>query len=350
MHVLNVSLKHIIGGTPQVCLDYSIALSKKNVNVTALVRSDDPMFTRHKAAGVQAIKAKFAGRFGSYDPFAILYFIYILHKVKPDVIIAHDGRAVRLLKLASFGRIPIIDVNHGRSVKQSKYTDASIVINPRQEDKTRTFLQKKHVAYIPNMVDIADGVNLKKRDWHTPPVIGALGRFVEEKAFDVFIDALVILRDENVAFKALLGGDGVLRTEIEEKISHYNLSDNITLCGWVNDTNEFYKEIDIFCLSSRREACPKVLLEAMKNNLPCVTSDAEGPVDIITNGYDGIMVENENPRSFAIALKTLIKDKILADDIAKNAVTTIQSKYSIEIIGDKLLHLLKQLVLKEKNI
>ena len=87
---------------------------------------------------------------------------------------------------------------------------------------------------------------------------------------------------------------------------------------------------EVFALTSRYEGLPMVLIESMSQGLPCVAYDCfSGPAEIITNGEDGILVENQNKEQFAFHLKELIKDKRFRKKLSKNGIIKVK-KYSIE--------------------
>ena len=68
-------------------------------------------------------------------------------------------------------------------------------------------------------------------------------------------------------------------------------------------------EASIYALSSRFEGFGMVLVEAMICGVPCVSFDCPcGPSDIIKNGEDGFLVENDNIGLFASKLSILIED------------------------------------------
>ncbi len=72
-HVLNVSLLHMHGGTPKVCLNYTKALTAQGSAVTALLRPDDPNIQKHRAAGAGVITTGWLGQRVPYNPFARYY-------------------------------------------------------------------------------------------------------------------------------------------------------------------------------------------------------------------------------------------------------------------------------------
>ena len=88
---------------------------------------------------------------------------------------------------------------------------------------------------------------------------------------------------------------------------------------------EQYLDSSIFVMSSRYEAFPMVLLEAMACGVPCVSFDCpHGPRNIIRNGEDGLLVEYLNPQALADGICRLIEDEALRKQLGAKARQNIQ--------------------------
>jgi UDP-galactopyranose mutase len=80
----------------------------------------------------------------------------------------------------------------------------------------------------------------------------------------------------------------------------------VTFCGFVSDPRRFLSGVDLFCLSSRREALPLVLLEAMAEGLPCVATDVGDVRQAV--GEAAVVVPPGNVTALAAALRDLLTD------------------------------------------
>jgi glycosyltransferase involved in cell wall biosynthesis len=78
--------------------------------------------------------------------------------------------------------------------------------------------------------------------------------------------------------------------------------------GFVTDVRGFLGGLDVFCLPSRREALPLVLLEAMAEGLPCVATDV-GDVRAVVAGA-AVVVPPEDVAALAGALRGLLDDPV----------------------------------------
>lgn len=105
-------------------------------------------------------------------------------------------------------------------------------------------------------------------------------------------------------------GDGPMKQQVLDFIDKEKLTNRLILQQPTNSSIESeYLNASLFVLTSRFEAFPMVLLEAMSFGVPCISFDCpSGPSDIITHDKDGILVEKENTRKLTEAIVSLITD------------------------------------------
>ena len=124
-----------------------------------------------------------------------------------------------------------------------------------------------------------------------PPVILAIGRLNEAKDFHVLIRAFAQLRKQRQVRLAILG-EGELRHSLEALINQLGLnSDQVQLPGFVSNPFAWLARAKLFVLSSRREALPSALIEAMACGVPVVSTNClSGPDEILEGGHWGRLV------------------------------------------------------------
>ena len=156
------------------------------------------------------------------------------------------------------------------------------------------------VHVVPNGVDLpADPTGPAGR---AVPRVGALGRLTAQKGFDVLLDAVRSLTADGVPVEVVVGGEG----RDGERLRAAAAGLPVTFCGFVDDVRGFLAGLDVFCLSSRREALPLVLLEAMAEGLPCVATDV-GDVAVAV-GPDAVVVPPGDAGRLAAGLAGLLGD------------------------------------------
>ncbi len=161
--------------------------------------------------------------------------------------------------------------------------------------------------------------------------LAAVGRFDEQKGFDLLLDAFDLIADQHPNWNLVLVGDGPLRSEYESRIAAGTLTDRVLLAGWVeNPWQALGKQADVFSLPSRCEGFPNALLEAMAAGLFPVAFDCQsGPAEIIRHKTDGLLVPNGNVAEFAEALSRVMSDDALRQRLADEALA-VRTRFSVE--------------------
>lgn len=105
-------------------------------------------------------------------------------------------------------------------------------------------------------------------------VIGHVGRFDYQKNHEFLIQVFYEAQQHISNAKLLLLGGGKLMSEIKFKVKELGIEDKVIFLGRLEDDYDWwYQVMDVFCLPSRFEGLPGVLLEAQASYLPCVYSD-----------------------------------------------------------------------------
>lgn len=143
----------------------------------------------------------------------------------------------------------------------------------------------------------------------TIPIVGLVARYNPQKDHGNLIRALELLQRRGVSFLCLLVGDNIdeQNTALVAQIHAANLVDNVCLLGPRNDIVTIMHALDVFVLSSRGEAFPNVLAEAMACGTPCVTTDVGDAALIV--GNTGWVVPRNNPLALADAIETAMNTK-----------------------------------------
>lgn len=328
-----------LGGIEQSLVDYCEALKNCGNTVSAIVHPDAKIKPLLKKVDIDIRTVR---NRGIWDFFAVGTLKKLLKELEPDVIISHGNRAATLLKKTNTNT-PIVGVTHNYSLKRLVGLDAVLAIT---EDLRRCVIKEGQAE--KNVYKISNMVRLPKRAPERPPrrnptIIGTMGRFVAKKGFNVFIEALAKLKNEGVEFEAHIGGSGGEEASLKNQVQHAGLEKHVKFLGWVEDKSRFFKDIDIFCLPSLHEPFGIILLEAFVHNVPVVTTQTEGPSEIVTNSKDALMVKKGDSTMLAHALKQLIKNHRMGDELRKAAYETAK-QYDIVKVGEEVNGVLKKVV------
>ncbi|MCH5320904.1 MAG: glycosyltransferase family 1 protein [Eubacterium sp.] len=105
-------------------------------------------------------------------------------------------------------------------------------------------------------------------------VLGNVARFDIAKNHIYLIDIFKELHRINSNTKLLLVGDGLLRSEIEQKITALGLKNDVILTGVRKDVADILSAMDCFVMPSVFEGLPLSVIEAQASGLPCLLTDS----------------------------------------------------------------------------
>ena len=196
----------------------------------------------------------------------------------------------------------------------------------------------KNIHSIPNLLELPTDVwgQRKPTPETAEKLIVSVGRFAPEKGHRYLIEALNLLKQQDVAWRCTFLGEGELETELRALVSDYGLSEQIAFPGFCEDVFSVLLTADVFVLPSLHESSPNALIEAMGIGMPCIASDVGGIVDLIEDEANGIRVPPKDPVALAAALHRLLTDTNFARELGRNAHATIQQKFESEASMQKL--------------
>ena len=130
-------------------------------------------------------------------------------------------------------------------------------------------------------------------------VVGTLGRFNLDKDHENFVQAAGQLVEQHARLRFLMVGKGLdaNNNDLMRWINATGHADRFVLLGERSDAAACLAAMDIFCLSSRTEAFPNAVGEAMAMGLPCVATDV-GDVAVLM-ADTGVLVPKANPSALA---------------------------------------------------
>ena len=164
------------------------------------------------------------------------------------------------------------------------------------------------------------------------------------KGFDLFLEALISLVDENLRVVLL----GNASTEIPDLpgvtlVSLGSLSDPIAL-------RLAYSAADVFAAPSRADAFGKMLVESMSCETPVVCFDATGPKDIVEHRINGYLAEPFSPLDFAQGIQWVLERSAEEyAELCRSARARALQKFDTRVIAKEYLELYRDALQGAKN-
>lgn len=180
-----------------------------------------------------------------------------------------------------------------------------------------------------NSVCINNGIDIEKMQEETKELkekdidynnikictVGRIGYQKNPRLFNEIANAF-----PNIQFTWI--GDGEQKNLLTSK--------NITITGWKDkrEVMQILNDNDIFILTSLWEGLPISLLEAMYMKKICIVTNVIGNRDVIENGVNGYIANNE--KDFIEIIEKLLNNQdILIDEIVNNSYECIKTIYNI---------------------
>lgn len=188
----------------------------------------------------------------------------------------------------------------------AKYCDYVVTLTKRDEELWEEALEKISAKIIP-ISNPAPYENITHfPDFKNKTVI-ALGRLTYQKGFDLLLDAWAEVCKVRRDWKLQIIGSGEDEAELKSKVEQLNIHPTIEFIPTTKEVTPYYQSASFYCMCSRFEGLPMVLLEAQAFGLPIVSFDCDtGPSDLIEQGKEGYLVECFDTHKLAEAMLRLM--------------------------------------------
>ena len=278
-----------------------------------------------KAYGVETRKGYLGGDIAVHHA---LRFALQLRRRDPDVLIVGTFRKLWLAALAArLAGVPVVariglSTDVPRSVKYDlvfrHWVDA-VVTNA--DDLAAAYRDALPDAPPPRIVAVHKGIESPdparspeetRRALDVPPdapLIGGVGRLVEQKRFDRLLETVARLP---VAVHCLIVGDGPLRAELGARAAELGVAGRVRLTGHRDDIPDIMAALDLLVVTSDRESLANVMLEAMAAGTPVVSTPVSGAREALereaAEGPAPGRVVEPDPAALAAAIEPLLAD------------------------------------------
>lgn len=203
------------------------------------------------------------------------------------------------------------------------------------------------------IVRIANGIDLGSFEKAVPtlapevrkdgvPVVGMVGRLVQEKGCDYFLRsaAEILTRFPGVLF--VLVGDGPERGSLEQLARELGIENNVSFLGHQSDMAGVYASLDICVLPSFVEGMPMTVLEAMAAGKPVIATNVGEVPNVVEQEVTGLVVTPGSVSELSAALARLLNDADLCRRMGKTGRQKARKSFSADLMAEKYLALYQQ--------
>lgn len=326
MRVANVMLSRGQGGLEAMARRYHDALSETGDEVVSIGRRKSWFATQFPNGGFQPLGEMFVGDLGVAANLG-----RVLRRFAPDVVLVHGVRAFRLARSPLvWPRPKVAFVAHNFRFKE-ELADADLLIAASEPVASAICEQfpDTPLTLVENFGRLWFAP--VRAEPKTPVRIGALGRLHPSKGFDVLVETAASLKRRGLAFVLEIAGEGDERKGLETRIAELGLQDVVRLPGWTDNPSAFLGGLDLFVMSSRLESFGLVLIEAMAAGVPVVSTDIDGPGQILGGKDMARLAPSENPERLAQEIMAAVADWPATRKRAERAQTEARERFGFEI-------------------
>lgn len=133
-------------------------------------------------------------------------------------------------------------------------------------------------------------------------VVGTVTRLHDSKGNSFLIDAAARVVAARPQARFVLVGEGPLLPALEAQASALGLGDRFIFSGFRRDVARTVSAFDLSAFPSLWEGTPITAFEALAMGKPIVATDADGLLDILTDGHDAVIVPKRNAAALAGAI------------------------------------------------
>jgi len=203
-----------------------------------------------------------------------------------------------------------------------------------------TFDPRFEIPVIPNGVDLESHKTME-HDWSSPRLL-SVGRIVHQKGLDLAMHALGGLKELDWEWR--IAGDGPQMQALQSLAEELGIEDRVFFLGWQSREQiiKSYKQSNVFLFPSRHEGMPNALLEAMASGLPVIATCIAGNEELVVEGETGYLVPPEDIESLQGALKKILNNSALRQQMGIASRRRVEENYSWESTAQQYALLLEK--------
>lgn len=269
-----------------------------------------------------------------------------------------DFTVVMMLK-AMGQKVVIHYHNKGVATRQHQFLDnflykkffknlkVILLAEPLYQDISK-YVKRENVSICPNGIPTKEIIPLETS--HSSFNILFLSNMMKEKGVWDLVEACRLLKKEGKKFHCDFVGkwSDITETDFYSRVREYNLEQYITAHGakYGIEKDLFFQKADVFVFPTyyNNECFPLVLLEAMEQNIPCISTDEGGISEIIKNGITGFIIKKHNIKELAEKLEYLMQHFDMCKQMGNASRKRFKNFFTLNLFEIKIKDILQCII------
>ena len=340
MRIAHVVIGGDVAGGQIVALRLAQATLEAGHDVLFVSPSGGPFLDLVREAGMPAHVVPLSGVF---DLRALMRLVRVFRTAHVDVVHTHGHFAVNVLarvagRLAGAGVLSHMHIQNAFRTGRGRRAQITLdnatarlcfaivaVSEATRADLVRQGYPKRTVT-VPNGIEAteaAEAVQLAEG-----PTILEVARLADVKGQRTLIAALAGLDATAVLVGRDLEHGGAYEDELRAEAQRLGVAERVVFAGYRTDVPQLLAGCDVFCLPSRAEGMPLVVLEAMAQGKPVVASAVGGTPELVVDGETGLLVAPGDVRALTNAIGRLLGDPGLARRLGEAGLERVRTSFS----------------------
>ncbi len=202
----------------------------------------------------------------------------------------------------------------------------------------RSGVPRDRIRTVLNGVDLSSfhpGGSPLRDAWRDParpraPLVGFVGSLREAKDPLLFVHAAAIVARSEAETRFVMVGDGPLRPAVEALARSRGLDGRLRLAGERSDVPDVLRALDLLVVTSRREGCCNVVMEAMASGVPVAATSVGGNSDLIRDGADGLLFPHGDPQAAAARIAGVLDEPALGERLARAGLSRARESFGVD--------------------
>jgi len=157
----------------------------------------------------------------------------------------------------------------------------------------------------------------------------SVGRLYPEKNLFKLIDSISNMIEDGYLINHRHAGKGPLLKSLEAYVIEKKIESHFHFIGELGNVEYFLRSSDVFLHSARVEGYPNVIMEAMANSKPIITTRCGDAEDLVESDFNGFCVSIGNVEAFSIKLKYLLDNQGLIEKFGRNSFNLAREKFNL---------------------